>query len=379
MIRIIDAANVDSTRETKEGYLVAHSRVARTGTQHYLADELGDVATKAGFKSGDVVSVYRSADEVFSPGTLRSITRMPVTIDHPSVEVTADNWSELAVGEVGDTYRIDGDWVVVQPMLKDSAAILKAKTTHKQISMGYTTNIIPARDGVDADFEMTDIRYNHLAAVPKARAGDEARIGDTWGIEAVRDFIKPGNAPITAKGGIMPDTLKTVILGDSVVQVSVTDAVALDKFKADSAKTLTDAQTAHTAMLADKDEQIGTLTAELKEAQDAAKIDVDKLVADRSELVAQVKAVDSKIETAGKSDADLRKAAVASRLGDEMVVDASDDAIKGMFAVVAKTTKTNPAGQAFSDGLSDAANSAINARDAYVQRIYNGGIAKKEA
>src|SRR5690606_28156587 len=106
--------------------------------------ELGDLAISAGFKTDDVVRVYRPPEEVFSDKVLRSITRVPVTVDHPQENVTADNWSKYAVGEVGDTVARDGEWIVVNPMIKDAAAIHAARTTHKEISMGYTANIIKA-------------------------------------------------------------------------------------------------------------------------------------------------------------------------------------------------------------------------------------------
>ena len=182
MIRFADRVSVGDIKETAEGYLVATARVARTGVQQYLASELGDVAAAAGFKPNDVVRVLRSEKEVFDEDSLRTITRLPVTIDHPKEHVTADNWSKLSVGEVGDAYATEPEWIVVNPMIKDAAATKAAKTTHKQISMGYTANIVEYGDKAIADFEQKDIRYNHLALVKKGRAGDMARIADSWGV-----------------------------------------------------------------------------------------------------------------------------------------------------------------------------------------------------
>src|SRR5690625_1257115 len=146
MIKFTDQVAIGDTKQTCDGYLVATAKVARTGVQYYLADELGDIAFKAGFKSGDVVRVNRPEQTVFNQSTLDSITRVPVTVDHPAENVTADNWSKYAVGEVGDAYKRDGEWIVVNPMIKDSAAIQAAKTTHKEISMGYTAGIVEAKD-----------------------------------------------------------------------------------------------------------------------------------------------------------------------------------------------------------------------------------------
>ena len=365
MTRFTDRVSVGDIKETKEGYLVATARVARTGVQLYLAKELGDIALSAGFAPDDVVRVYRHPDQVFADATLNSITRVPVTLDHPAENVTAENWSRYSVGEVGDTYSKDSEWIIVNPMVKDAGAIQAARTTHKEISMGYEAGIVRARDGIDADFEMTDIRMNHLALVRQGRAGHQARIGDSWGAAPFQDF-QPGDKPITAEGGRMSDQLKTVVLGDRAVQVAVADVAAIEQFKADSAKALKDAQDAHAAAIAAKDEQVGKLKADLQTAQDAAKIDVDALVAARSDLVSKVKAIDAKIDPAGKSDADLRKAAVASKLGDAMVKDASDAEITGMFKAIAKDAKpANPVADAIQRGVQPVGDAATQMADAW--------------
>ena len=369
-MRFNDRVSVGQTKQTGEGYLVATAKVARTGMQKYYAAELGDVAAQAGFKPNDIVRVYRHPDQVFAQDTLNSITRVPVTIDHPQENVNADNWAQYAVGEVGDAFAKDGEWIVVNPMIKDAKGIEAAKTTHKEISMGYNANIVKARDGIDADFEMTDIRMNHLALVPRGRAGSQARIGDSWGAAPISDN-QPGDTPNTVKkGGHMADSTKAVILGDSVVQVAVSDALLIEQFKDASTKALADAEAKLTTTIAAKDEEIGKLKAELADAKKAAEIDVDALVAARTELVAQVKAIDAKIDAKGLSDADLRKAAVAAKLGDEMVKDASEAVILGMFKAIAKDAKpADPVGEVFKYGVKDSSQSIDDAQANYVARL----------
>lgn len=370
MIRFADRVGVGETKQTAEGYLVATARVARTGVQQYYASELGDIALKAGFKPNDVVRVYRHPDQVFADETLNSITRVPVTLDHPPESVNAENWSKYAVGEVGDAYSKDAEWIVVNPMIKDSAAIQAARSTHKEISMGYEAGIVKARDGIDADFEMTNIRMNHLALVPRGRAGSQARIGDSWGAHPVQDF-QPGDTPKTEKGGRMSDQLKTVVLGDKAVQVAVTDVAAIEQYKADMQRKLDDAEAAKKKSDEEKDEEIGKLKADLKKAKDEAIIDVDALVAARTELVAKVHAIDAKIDPAGKTDAELRKAAVAAKLGDEMIKGASEAEINGMFKAIAKDAKPhNPVADAIKRGLHATDENPINdAQAAYVARL----------
>jgi hypothetical protein len=325
---------------------------SRTGVQLYYASELGDVARDAGFKPGDVVRVYRHPDEVFAKDSLASITRLPVTVDHPAEDVTSANWQKLAVGEVGDAYSTEPEWIVVNPMIKDAGATKAARTTHQEISMGYSAAIVPARDGLEADFEQRGIRYNHLALVPKGRAGEKARIGDSWGASPVQDF-QPGISPTTVKEGRMSDQTKTVVLGDKAAQGLTADAAAvIEAYKADMTKQLADAIAAKKKSDEEKDEEIGKLKAEVKKAKDASVIDVDALVAARTELVGQVKAMDASIDPKGKTDAELRKAAVLAKLGDGIVKDASDAEITGMFKALAKdAATTNPVATALRNGV----------------------------
>lgn len=362
-MKFTDRVSVGAMKETQEGYLVATARVARTGVQKYLASELGDIAKDAGFAPGDMVRVYRHPDEVFHVDSLATITRLPVTVDHPAESVSASNWARLAVGEVGDAYSTEPEWIVVNPMIKDSEATKAARTTHKEISMGYSAEIVKARDGIDADFEQRGIRYNHLALVQRGRAGNMARIGDSWGASPIEDS-QPGNSPNTAgKEGHMSDSLKTVVLGDKAVQVAIGDVAAIEQYKAEMQRKLNDAEMAKKKSDDENDEKVGELKAKLKKAEDAAAVfDVDALVAARTELLGKVKAIDASISVAGKTDAELRKAAVAAKLGDAAVKDAPDAEIAGMFKVIAAdAATTNPVAAVMRQGVVNLGDAAAQA------------------
>ena len=370
-MKFLDRASVGAVKETAEGYLVATSRVARTGVQEYLARELGDIATAAGFKPDDVVRVYRHADQVFHKDSLASITRLPVTIDHPSEDVTSDNWAKLAVGDIGDAYATEPEWIVVNPMLKDAAAVKAARSTHPELSMGYSANIVKARDGLDADFEVSDIRYNHLALVPKARAGDKARIGDGWGVSPIEiDDSQPGGMPKT-KGGLQMPDLKTLVLGDSAVQVAVADAAAIEKFKADTAKLLADAKSVADAAIAAKDAELAQVQAALDDAKTKilSDADLDKRVAARAELVAAAHAIAPEVKTTGLSDADIRKATVVAKLGDAAIAGKSAAYIDARFDILADSAKTeeNPVAGAFKQGVLNVGDAGKNMQDAWAK------------
>lgn len=361
MIRITDAVTLGDVYLTDAGYLEAVARTARTGVQQYLGAELGrpDLG---------VVNVYRDESEVFARRSLETFSKLPITLDHPAVgEVNASNWKDLAVGTTGDEVLRDGEFLKIGLKITDASAVQAVMAGKRELSVGYAAEIVwqdgTAPDGTPYQAMQKNIVANHIAIVARGRAGHEARIGDSWGAAPIQDS-QPGVQPKTksTQGGPMPDALKTVVLGDKAVQVAVTDVAAVEQFKADMTKALKDAQDAHAAAIAQKDEEIGKLRADLKAAQDAAKIDVDALVAARADLVAKVKAIDASIDPAGKSDAELRKAAVAARLGDAMVAGASDAEISGMFKAITKdAAPANPVAQAIRQGVQPAMHDAATA------------------
>ena len=74
-------------RREPEGYLICvNVPIARSGTQEYQQDEIGQAGQR-------LVTVYRPEDEVFSEATMSSFEGMPVTNDHPDTVdgVTIDN------------------------------------------------------------------------------------------------------------------------------------------------------------------------------------------------------------------------------------------------------------------------------------------------
>jgi hypothetical protein len=362
-----------SIRRTTEGYAIVTPRVAKGGNvQLYMASELGDA-----FKdhAAPVVRVYRPEAEVFKKDAISSYAGVPVTVGHPDGGVSAANWKDHSVGEVGDEVIRDGEFVRVPMTIRDATSISKVEAGERELSMGYSASIVAA-DGVTPngqafDAVMSNFKMNHVAIVPGARGGSELRIGDAkpWGLTPITDQAERKESP-------MADLLRTIVLGDKAVSVAVADAETVEAFKKtfkdQEAKLIADHAVAMTA----KDEEIGKLRVELKTAQDAAKVDVTKLVADRVALETQVKAIDSAIETTGKSDADLRKATVAAKLGDAMVADASADEISGMFKALASNIKAD---DSVRDVIRTQDRNAISANDGWGENAFSrAGVTMKK-
>lgn len=290
---------VGDRRTTQDGYLVAAARVARAGVQTYSGTEMGrtDLAT---------VRVWRPEEEVFAADALASMAHRPVTLDHPAEPVTATNWKAHSVGQVGGEVARDGDYIRVPLVLMDHAAIDAVVAGKRQLSVGYAAEIdwtpgtTPAGEAYDA--VQRRIRANHLAVVDAARAGPACRIGDAWSTAA-------SAAPV--------------------------DEVA-----------------ALRATLEAKDGEIAALTARLRDAElNPARL--DEAVAARALLLAEARRIGGDaLAVEGRGEAEIRRAAVAARIGDATVRDMSDAAIEGAFrALAAPTGPAGPAAPARPDPL----------------------------
>lgn len=367
-----DAVTLKGIKSTQEGFLVADAFAVRTGIQKYLGSEIGRPEM-------GVVNVYRPEEEVFSVDALRSFSHVPITNNHPPVPVTRDNWKEYAVGEASTDVLRDGEKMRIPLVVKDVSAIAAIQSGKRELSAGYSCDLDfvdgVAPDGTPYQAIQKNIRANHIAIVARGRAGSEFRIGDNavnWG---VAPFVNDRESP----------KMKTIVVDGITIETTDQGVEAINKLQkqlADVSKTIND----HTAAIAEKEAKIGELTAQL--ADEKKKIptgaDLDKLVADRAMLLDSAKKINKDIKVEGLSDAEIRRAAVIARYGEEMTKDMSDDAIAGMFkAAVADAAKGgDPVRQALSQqqqGLDTAANLADHGQSDYEKRLSDawktGGIA----
>lgn len=126
---------------------------------------------------------------------------------------------------------------------------------------------------------------------------------------------------------------------------------------ADKAKVEGDLKTANEAV-STKDGEIAALNKKLEDAKLSPE-QIEKMVADRSALVATAKAIEPTLVADGKSEAEIRKAVVSAKLGDA-AKDMDDAAVSGAFAVLAKDVKVET-----KDGLRETiASQPMNVGDA---------------
>lgn len=205
-VAICDA---DLTRTSKDGYIVATPRVARTGIQLYTGDELGR-------PDMPIIRVYRPAEEVFSPDALNSFAHKPVTDDHPPCLVDAKNWKQYSRGQAGDEVLRDGEFVRVPLALMDASLIKKVEAGKVEISVGYSADVLfesgVTPDGQQYDAKQSNIRGNHFAIVDAARGGAKLRFGDMRSAEGIR--VDASSLAFAVQAAIAGNINKASVLGD---------------------------------------------------------------------------------------------------------------------------------------------------------------------
>jgi len=170
-------------KKTPEGFLKGRAIVTNTGVFMYVDNV------------GRQIRELRLPEEVFSRESLDSLKLKPVTNDHPRTPVDTSNVKDFQVGSLGENPSSTTQWsgavnmvdltdgyhLAVDMIITDKEAIQDVELGKRALSCGYTCDLEPAIPGARAlgmeyDYIQRNIRYNHVAIVDKARAGDAARI-----------------------------------------------------------------------------------------------------------------------------------------------------------------------------------------------------------
>jgi hypothetical protein len=179
-------------QETPEGYLLCLDvPIARLGEQVYKAEEVPDVTPGP----DGLVRARREPEEVFSPASIASFEGKSITLLHPanpdkdpededSVEfVTPDNWKELSCGVGLNIRRGEGEFadvLLADLLVTDADAIAAVRGGLRQVSCGYDADTEEIEPGLG---RQVGIVGNHIALVPRGRAGARCSIRDALTLE----------------------------------------------------------------------------------------------------------------------------------------------------------------------------------------------------
>lgn len=269
--------------ETPEGFLICHDvKIARTGTQNYLAREIGlDGMPER------VLQVTRSAEDVFDPAAIASFEGKDVTNTHPSEMIVQENQAAYSKGHAENVRRV-GDYLVADLYLKDPTLISEVKNgAMRDVSCGYYCQY--EADG--AGYRQTHIRGNHIAIVPRGRAGRDVAIKDSAAeLPAEKGKVKHMSKiksllslfGLAAKNAA-PEELDSMV---ETAAAALDAAPAVPAQDADPAKDTDPTDTQNTAVLDALNNLSGKLdqliAANTKKAEDKEPEDLDKVIAEMS-------------------------------------------------------------------------------------------------
>lgn len=295
-----DYAQIKAVK-TDEGYLIDAPIITRSGIFEYLNDD------------NSIRREYRPPEEAFNQDSLKTLLGKPITVDHPEDMVDQANVSDYAVGTVLSEGRLDNDGVHVR------ADIIIHQPercgSRRELSLGYDLDLVETPGEINGeryDAIQTNIRYNHLSVVRRARAGQRARLN--LDNDEIIEIDKGENK--------MPK-----IRVDSGIEYEATPEVVayIDKLNADVVKSKQALDTA----IADK--------SKIEAERDALKTEVsahgERLEQARKDALAQASARNTleltaktfNVDCSGKSDIEVKKAVIAA-VNKGVNLDGKDDA-----------------------------------------------------
>lgn len=174
-------------KKSPEGYLMGDAVLTTTGVYPYKD------------KDGSIHYELRPPEEVFNQGSMNTLIGKPITNDHPTELVTAENVDKYRIGMIGGGISQSDTEVIGFLVIQDADAVADVEAGKRALSCGYTltrkdtdvsyrridaegnevTKTYPCPgvyNGVWYDRIQTEMEYNHLSLVDRGRAGDAARI-----------------------------------------------------------------------------------------------------------------------------------------------------------------------------------------------------------
>lgn len=323
-ITLEDRISLPTQRQfTDSGQMIVPCKFARTGTQIYTADQLG---LQGGSK---LVEVHREETQVFDEVSMASFRSVPVTDGHPkSGLVTAETAPDFQVGMLEGLPTRDEDTLSGTLVITHQDAIDSIEDGNIELSAGYTCKL----EMRDSQYFQTEIRANHIAIVPKGRAGSVCSIADEE-VTMTPEELKAKEAADAAA-----TKLADAAAADEKL---IADEAAAAELVADEAKPEVPLE----VQLADAVAALEVLQAKFDEAQEAASAKlaladtalVDAVEERVSVVLSALDMTDMEVaDFAGKSVQEIKHSVVATIKPDLSLEDRSDAYVAARFDVLAE-------------------------------------------
>lgn len=346
-MNIIDTirAPIGELQLTDEGYLyIESSPIARPGVFPYMT--ISGLSRQA-----------KLPEDLFSETTIQSANGKPITNDHPTVQVNAENFKQYEVGMTMNDAAIKNNMLTISMNITDPETIKAVQAGKRELSIGFSTDnyeVPGAYNGVEYDIEQKNIRINHVAIVEKGRAGSEVALNLDKS-DVYDAYLVDETSNHNTGGGMNVETIK---VNGKVIKLSDEDAQEqIDKIIADlKKKTENDSAVSL--------ETINGLTAannKLEGENAALSGKVKQFEADADDLKAKAYAQ-------ARSRVDLEAKAI-KMLGDSADMKLSDRELK-----IAMIANANPAVKIAADASDDYVNAAFDVSVTSATKVPNLGV-----
>jgi hypothetical protein len=272
-----DFAPITGSETTDEGYLRVWCRAARTGTQLYRRAD------------GSQVREYRPPEEVSNPDSLTTFGMKPATWGHPPVLLDAANTKQYQIGYSGSQVRYNDGFVEVALVVTDQDAIEKIKRKDAtEVSAGYKVDFDPTPgltpEGEEYAGVQRNIRVNHIAIVPRGRAGPEVRLlldrmDAADGVAIDPELIRSSGSALQPSSPASP-VMATVKLDGLEIDLPAEAATAVQSFARDMERQL---------------KSVTTERDELSQKLDAQQEEIDALAYDKEAAEGRADALEERV------------------------------------------------------------------------------------
>ena len=303
-----DTYQIEATK-TDEGFIIDRPIIGRVGLLRYLNAD------------GSERIEYRPPEEALNADSLKSIRGKPITLGHKAM-VNSKNADKLPiVGTVLSEGVQDGE------NIRADVSIYSLPTAARELSCGYSLDLdeTPGTtpDGKHYDAVQRNIRYNHLAIVPKGRAGN-ARL-NMDGDQIIESEDKKHMAKVRLDNGLEYECAEEV-------------KIELETLRNDKAKNKANfdaLQGKYDALEA----KANKLEKDLADEKANKNINFDNAVKERVEMLDIAKQHNlDKAETL--SNKDIKVAVIKKVNGDNFNLDGkSDEYINGVFDICKEQSK----------------------------------------
>lgn len=336
---------LNKPERTSQGFLKLDANLTRIGVFEYRNVD------------GSLRRELRTPEEVLKPESLATLSAAPATWGHPlesgiPVKVNPNNFKKFSIGVVGEKIRNDGRILSSSITVMDGPRIKDLeKKTRKEVSCGYSCRLDMTSgvwNGQPYDAIQKDIVYNHVAIVPKGRAGSEIALRmDSQDAFTTYEYEEP---------------LKEKLMDNVMLNIDGVDFEMPHQTKQAIEKALKDASKGSETIKADFEKVKAQLDATKEDlakaiqaradAEDPAKIQA--VVMARVDLLTKAQKIVADKDFSALTDRQVKEAIILNDKPDFKVDDKSDDYIASRFDHIVENFK--PKGEALANTVKQVGN-----------------------